>query len=139
MSSFIGELQPAVKKETKRVAVLTIVGVVIMCAVFAVLHYAVYDTVPFDYTVILGGMGGGIIAILNFFLMALTVQKVAAAEDEKSARSRMKASYTQRMMFQMLWVVAAIIAPCFQFAAGIIPLLIPSISIKLLGMTNRIA
>ena len=84
-------------------------------------------------------MGGGIVAVLNFFLMALTVQKVAAAEDEGSARSKMKASYTQRMLFQMLWVAAAIIIPCFQFAAGIAPLFIPSLGIKFLGMTNRIA
>lgn len=139
MGSLIGGLQPAVRKETKRVAVLTIIGVALMWAAFVALHLAMPGTVPFDYTVILGGMGGGIVAVLNFFLMALTVQKVAAAEDEGSARSRMKASYSQRMLFQMLWVAAAIIAPCFQFAAGIIPLLIPSIGIKLLGMTNRIA
>lgn len=71
--------------------------------------------------------------------MGLTVQKVAAATDEGSARTKMRASYTQRMMFQMLWVVAAIIIPCFQFAAGIVPLFIPSIGIKFLGMTNRIS
>ena len=139
MGGLFGGLQPAVKKETKRVAVLTIVGVALMWAVFAVLNFMVFDSVPFDYTVILGGMGGGIVAVLNFFLMALTVQKVAAAEDEGSARSKMKASYTQRMLFQMLWVAAAIIIPCFQFAAGIAPLFIPSLGIKFLGMTNRIA
>lgn len=139
MDGIMAGVQPAVKKETKRVATLVIVGVAVMWVVFAVLHFAVTDVVPFDYTVILGGMGGSIVAVLNFFLMGLTVQKVAAAEDEGSARSKMKASYTQRMMFQMLWVAVAIIAPCFQFAAGIIPLLIPSTGIKLLGMANRIA
>ena len=54
MGGLFGGLQPAVKKETKRVAVLTIVGVALMWAVFAVLHFMVFDSVPFDYTVILG-------------------------------------------------------------------------------------
>ena len=43
MGGLFGGLQPAVKKETKRVAVLTIVGVALMWAVFAVLHFMVFD------------------------------------------------------------------------------------------------
>ena len=139
MSGLIKEIQPAVKKETQRMVVITAVGVTLMWIIFAVLHFIVPGTVPFGYTVILGGIGGGLVAVLNFFWMGLTVQKVAAATDEGSARTKMRASYTQRMLFQLLWVVAAIIIPCFQFAAGIVPLFIPSIGIKFLGMTNRIS
>lgn len=139
MSRLLGEIQPAVKKETQRMIVVTAVGVTLMWAIFAVLHFFLPDRVPFGYTVILGGIGGGLVAVLNFFWMGVTVQKVAAAADEKSARTTMSASYTQRRLFQMLWVVAAIIIPCFQFAAGIIPLFIPSIGIKFLGAANRIS
>ena len=128
------DVQPAVKKETKTVAALTITGVVLMWIVFAVLHFSMPDKIPFDYTVILGGIGGGAVAILNFFLMGLTVQGVAAAADEDSARMKMKASYTQRTLAQMLWVIAAIVAPCFHFIAGILPLLFPGTGIKLLGI-----
>ncbi len=137
MSSFWNDIQPAVKKETKKVAVCTAIGVALMWIVFAVLHGIMPGKVPLDYTVLLGGICGGFIAVLNFFLMGLTVQKVAAASDEDLARSKMKASYSQRMMLQMLWVVAAIVAPCFQFAAGIIPLLFPGIGIKITGIKNR--
>lgn len=137
MSGIFGEVQPAVRKETKRVAVMMAVGVALMYAGFFALHLIVPDIVPFDYTVILGGLAGGLISVLNFFLMGLTVQKVAAAPDEDSARSKMRASYTQRMLMQLLWVVLAIVIPCFQFAAGIIPLFIPSFGIKLLGIANR--
>lgn len=137
MSGIFGEVQPAVRKETKRVAVMMAVGVALMYAGFFALHLIVPDIVPFDYTVILGGLAGGLISVLNFFLMGLTVQKVAAAPDEDSARSKMRASYTQRMLMQLLWVVLAIVIPCFQFAAGIIPLFIPSLGIKLLGIANR--
>lgn len=132
-----GDIQPAVKKETKKVMLYTGAGVVLMWIVFAVLHGVMPDQVPFDYTVILGGMGGGIIAVLNFFLMGLTVQKAASCEDESAARARLRASYSQRMLLQMLWAVAAIAAPCFQFAAGLIPLLFPSLGIKLNGIFLR--
>lgn len=136
MSSFWNDIQPTVKKETKRVAVSTAIGVVLMWIVFAVLHGVMPEKVPLDYTVFLGGICGGLIAVLNFFLMGLTVQKVAAATDEDLARSKMKASYSQRMMLQMLWVVVAIIAPCFQFVAGIAPLLFPGVGIKIMGIRN---
>ena len=137
MSSFWNNVQPAVRKETKKVAVSTLVGVIVMWIVFAVLHMALPEKVPLDYAVFLGGICGGIIAVLNFFLMGLTVQKVAASTDEDAARSRMRASYSQRMMLQMLWVIVAIVAPCFQFAAGIIPLLIPGFGIKLMGIFKK--
>lgn len=138
MGNFIGGVQPVVKKETKRVAMITAIGVACMWVVFAALHFFIWDKVPFDYTVVLGGIGGGIVAVLNFFLMGIIVQKVASVQEEDRARAMMKASYSRRMLFQMLWVVAAIVAPCFQFAAGIAPLFFPSLGIKALGITNRI-
>ena len=108
-----------------------------MWIVIGVLHLVLPEKVPFDYTVILGGIGGGIIAVLNFFLMGLTVQKVASSEDESAARMRMKSSYSQRMMLQILWVIVAIVAPCFWFVAGILPLLFPSLGIKIMGIMKK--
>lgn len=137
MSSFLENVQPAVRKETKKVAVSTLIGVVVMWIAFAVLHMTMPEKVPLDYTVFLGGICGGIIAVLNFFLMGLTVQKVAASTDEDAARSRMKASYSQRIMLQMLWVIVAIVAPCFQFVAGIVPLLFPGMGIKIMGIIKK--
>ncbi|MCD8337031.1 MAG: hypothetical protein LUD18_07120 [Lachnospiraceae bacterium] len=137
MSSLFGEVQPAVKKETRRVMIMTAVGIVIMWIVFGVLHAAMPDSVPFDYTVILGGLVGGVIAVLNFFLMGLMVQSAASAADEEAARTKVKASYSQRLLLQMLWVIAAIVAPCFQFVAGIVPLFLPSFGIKLTGIFKK--
>ena len=131
------KLSPAIKTETKRVAVCTAVGVVVMCLVFLILHRIRPEQVPFDYRVILGGLGGGFIAILNFFLMGITVQKVVDTQDEDLAKSRMKASYSNRMLLQMAWVVIAIVAPCFHFVSGILPLLFPSFGINLLGIFGR--
>ncbi len=132
------KLSPAIKKETVRVAAMTAIGVVCMIIVFAILHQFLPEKVPFDYRVILGGLAGGFVAVLNFFLMGLTVQKVANTEDEDLARSRMKASYSRRMMLQMGWVIVAIVVPIFQPVAGILPLLFPSTGIKLLAITGKI-
>ena len=135
--SLLENIQPAVKKETKRVIVITLVGLLLMWVLFAALHFIMPDKVPLDYTVFLGGLAGGCVAVLNFFLMGLAVQKAAAAEDEGTARMKIKASYSQRFMMQVFWVIIAIIAPCFHFVAGIAPLLFPGTGIKIVGIFHN--
>ena len=137
MSGLLENVQPAVKKETKRVVMITGAGLILMWILFAILHYTMPDKVPFDYTVILGGIGGGVIAVLNFFLMGLAVQKAASATDEGTARMKLKASYSQRFMMMILWVIAAIVAPCFQFVAGIAPLLFQGTGLKFVGIFHK--
>ena len=138
MGKMLDNMQPAVKQETKNVAVYTVVGVVLMWLVFLVLHLAMPEKVPFNYTVILGGLGGGAVAVLNFLWMGLIVQKAAAkAGDQDAVKTLVKGSYSQRMLFQMLWVIIAIAAPCFHYAAGIIPLLFPGTGIKIAGILKK--
>ncbi len=135
-------IQPAVKTETGKIALGTGVGVLIMFVVFFVLHMVIPEDapfnlgVPFDHTVILGGIGGYIVAVGNFFWMAMTVQKVASMEDEKAARSTMGVSYRYRTLLQLLWVILAIVVPVFNLVAGIVPLFIPSLFIKLRGILS---
>ena len=138
-------IQPAVRKETEHVMVYTAAGVAVMWCVFLALHLVMPEKVPFDYTVILGGLFsgictalsvllllfGGAVAVLNFFLMGMAVQKAAAETEEAAAKRWIQASYSQRNMMQMLWVILTIVLPCFQFVAGILPLLIPGTAIKL--------
>lgn len=137
MNSILDNVQPAVKKETKRVVKITAVGLILMWILFAVLHFTMPDKVPLDYTVFLGGIGGGAVAVLNFFLMGLAVQKAASASDEGTARMKLKASYSQRFLMQILWVILAIVAPCFHFVAGIAPLLFPGTGIKIMGIFHN--
>lgn len=137
MNGFYIEVQPAVRKETVRVAFGTAACVILMWIVFAVLHMMMPERIPMGYSVIFGGLGGGLVAVLNFFLMGLTVQKVVESEDEESARMQMRAGYSRRMLLQMLWVVIVIVASCFHLVAGIVPLLFPSLGIKILGILNK--
>jgi len=116
---------------------ITAVGLILMWILFAVLHFTMPDKVPLDYTVFLGGIGGGAVAVLNFFLMGLAVQKAASASDEGTARMKLKASYSQRFLMQILWVILAIVAPCFHFVAGIAPLLFPGTGIKIMGIFHN--
>ena len=130
-------LQPAVKKETIKVTIYTVVGVVLMWIALALLRPVMPEKIVFDYTAILAGIVGGAVAVINFILMGLAVQNVAATEDQEIAKNKMKLSYTQRMALQIIWIVIAIAAPCFYFVAGILPLLFPSFGIKLMSVLNK--
>ena len=81
MSGLLENVQPAVKKETKRVVMITGAGLILMWTLFAILHFTMPDKVPFDYTVI--------------------------------------------------------VAPCFQFVAGIAPLLFPGTGLKFVGIFHK--
>ncbi len=52
MSSILDNVQPAVKKETKRVVKITAVGLILMWILFAVLHFTMPIRCPLDYYII---------------------------------------------------------------------------------------
>ena len=64
------KIQPAVRTETVRIAMGTAFFSLVMLLVFALLD-------RLDVTVVLGTLWGAGAAILNFFLMALSVQRAA--------------------------------------------------------------
>ena len=130
------KLQKAVKKEAGIIATSVAVGVLVMYLVFFCLHMVVPDWAPFDIKVIIGGIGGYMVAVGNFLGMAVSVQKVASIEDEDRARKTMGVSYRYRTMIQFIWVILSIVLPFINPVAGIAPLFIPSIVIKLRGIIS---
>ena len=130
------KLQKAVKKETGILAASVAAGVLVMYLVFFCLHMVVPDWAPFDIKVIIGGIGGYMVAVGNFLGMAVSVQKVASIEDEDRARKTMGVSYRYRTMIQFLWIILSIVLPFINPVAGIAPLFIPSIVIKLRGIIS---
>lgn len=130
-------LQPAVKKECKKILISVTIGAALTVLVFFVLNLILPEDVPFDYKVITGSVAGSFIAFLNFYLMCLTVQKVAADPNDDRARNRMKLSYTYRYLMQIAWIVVAILVPCFNPVAGIVPLVFPSFGIKLWALFSK--
>lgn len=144
-------IQPAVKKETARVAI----GVGIMSA----LMIAVYLIVgKFDCTVMLGALLGTCAAIGNFFLMALTVQKATESmpvlpkkeeeapengeegeerneplsDEARQAGKSMQASYILRMLGLAVIAIIAAKLPAFDLLATALPMLFPHIVITLM-------
>jgi len=124
-------LQPQVKKDfiyvSSGVGILTAV----MIGVFAALHYTVLPQIPFDGTVLLGGVCGALVATLCFYDLARSVQKTASCEDSKRAELMFRGGYTRRMLLHGLWVVLAVRLDCFQWAAAVGPLLFPRVVILL--------
>ena len=129
------KISPALKKELKNIFLYIIVGLCIMFGIFFLIMCIfpeIKNNAEFEYwKIALGGIGGGGVAFLNFLLMGLTVQKVASDTNPDRARNRMKLSYTYRYLMQVAWIVIAILVPCFNYISGIVPLLFPSLGIKI--------
>ena len=132
------KLQKAVKDETVFVALGSIILSVIMVIVFFVLHGVFPEKVPMDLPVIIGAVGGCAVAIGNFFLMAVTVQKVAGIENYDQAYRSMQVSYRYRTFLQLIWCVLTMVLKFINPVAGMLPLLWPSLLIKGRGIINGV-
>ena len=129
------KLQPESQKELRRIACGVALCTAVMWVVFAALHLVGW--VAFDYTVLLGGIVGALIAIGNFAGICIVVQKVIDEPDEKKRNAQLKISYNTRMLLQAVWIIVAIAAPCFQAFAGVLPLLFPRVTIYYLQITGK--
>ena len=130
------KLQPASKKEIKRIAIGTGVCDLIMLAVLFVL--SLEGLLTFNYTVFLGTLIGSCVAILNFTIMCLTIQKATGIEDQKQMKAFIQGSYNGRLMLQAGWVVVAIMVPHFQVIASAAPLLFPNLTIFYLQSKGKL-
>ena len=132
------KLQKAVKDETIFVALGSLILSVLMVIVFFALNSAFPDKVPMDASVLIGAIGGCAVAVGNFFLMALTVQKVAGIENYEQAYRSMQISYRYRTFLQLIWCVLSMILTFINPVAGMLPLLWPSLLIKGKGIINGV-
>lgn len=123
------KVDETVRQETINMAIGTIILSALMESVFLLIG-------RWDYTVFLGNLLGGFAAVINFFLMGLTVQS-AIQQSEEDAKMKMKTSQTMRM--QMLFVVALIgvILSCFNIVAVMVPLFFPRIIITLRSFSGN--
>ena len=103
----------------------------------AVLQLAFFLLGRWEPGVLWGNLLGGSYAVVNFFALGLTVQKMAADPNEKRGKLTMQVSYTLRMLFTVFVVVLAIKLPGVYWPAAVIPLFFPRLTIlamQLLGM-----
>ena len=130
------KLQPASKKEIKRIAIGTGVCDLILLAVLFVL--SLEGLLAFNYTVFLGILIGSCVAILNFTIMCLTIQKATGIDDQKQMKAFIQGSYNGRLMLQAGWVIVAILVPHFQVVASAAPLLFPNLTIFYLQSKGKL-
>ena len=150
------KVQPVVKTETKKMALGVGILTVLMIAVFLIAR-------QFDITVLLGALLGSGAAIGNFFLMALTVQKITddmphlppkeekeekeeedgeeskvreepLSEEAMQGGKRMRLSYTLRMLVMLGVAALGVWLPQFHPVSTLIPMLFPRIVIALRGI-----
>lgn len=88
------EGRAVVLRETAVIALGELIGVAAMLGVFALAGH-------FDAAAFWGGICGGLLAILNFFLMAVNASLAmdkAAAQNVKAGQRQIKLSYTARLL-----------------------------------------
>lgn len=130
------KLQPASKKEAARMAAGCGICAAIELAAFALLH--VCGIVRFRYQIVIGTLGGTVVAIINFILMCLMVQNAAGIQDQKRLKAKVRSSYNLRILFQAAWVALAFFVPFIHLIAAAIPLLFPTAVIYFLQMTGKL-
>ncbi len=117
------KIDPTVWKETGYIAFVTFLLGVLSQAVFLIIG-------KWSLAVLLGGLYGWAVALGNFFLMGLSVQK-AVSQEEKDAKNTMKLSQNFRILGLFLLALAAYLIPFLDTVAAILPYLFPRIAIAL--------
>lgn len=91
-----------VLKETRIIAIGECIGVAAMWGVFALLGH-------FDRTVLLGGIVGAVLSVLNFFFMALSADMAAdraVNQDVKGGKKMMQSFMMTRMLAIFIVLIA---------------------------------
>ena len=130
------KLQSASIKEIKRIALGSVICLALMIAAFFLLSQ--FGIGSFDYRVILSGVIGTLVAVGNFTLLCITIQKAAAMEDKKQMKARFQVSYNARLIIQAAWVVVAFLVSWLNALAAAIPLLFPTVIIYYLQIKGRL-
>lgn len=123
------KIDKVVLKETKYIATFAAIFSVLMQAVFLIIG-------KWDYTVLLGNLWGAAVAVGNFFVMGLYVQK-AVSQEEKEAKQTIKASQSMRFAAMVLITGIGVVTPFFNWIAVVVPLVFPSVAIYLRPIVDK--
>ena len=130
------KLQPDVKKELVHIGTGCAAGTVVLVAGWA-LASALGVPFGFGWDVPLSAVLGALAAWLNFFGLAVTLQKVTASADEAKGRSLICTSELYRKLGLGLFLIVMIVIPVFNWVAAAIPLLFPQTTIFVMYALRR--
>ena len=116
------KIDPTVKKETLYIS---------LCSLFfSLLLQVVYFVIDkWSISVLFSCLFGLTGALLNFFLMAYTVQKAVEKEDDKERRNLLKISQSLRMIMLLAFAVLGASLDFFNTWAVLVPMLFPRMAI----------
>lgn len=116
-------------KETRYIAITVLILSALMQAVFLIIG-------QWNYTVLLGNLYGAVIAVGNFFLMGLTVQKCLTMEPD-DAKKRMKLSQQGRLLMLLVFCMIGAALPWLNTIALLVPQFFPRIGVTVRGLTMK--
>lgn len=105
----------------------------IYMAMLAVLFFAA----KFDYSLLLGGIYGIIIAALNFLVLGKTAQTAVKKESAKSAQIYMSGMYCVRYLGLFALLTLGALAPFISLVASVIPLVFVKIAIVIRALKTK--
>ena len=123
-------MDPAVKKETGYITVCVLLLSLLMEAVFLIIR-------QWDLSVLFGNLGGAVLAVGNFFLLAYTVSRAVDKGKPEEAAQRVKATATLRLIG--VGALSALLIGVFKtnVFATLIPLLFPRVAIAFRPILDR--
>lgn len=132
------KLQPASRKEVKRITVGTLICDVIMIAVLFLLSQ--FEIGTFDLIkIVLGAACGSAIAVLNFIILCLTIQNAVNIDSQKKMKAKFQLSYNVRILIQAVWIVAAFfLRHKIHFVAAAAPVFFPKVTILYLQYKGKL-
>jgi hypothetical protein len=116
------DMRKYVLRQTLVVALGEAIGVAAMIGIFALLG-------QLDTSVLLGGLVGGMVAVANFFVMAIGVNIAAdkaEKQDVKGGQATIKGSY----MLRMIGMVVVLFAFAKSGLCNVIALVVPLIFVR---------
>lgn len=127
------DMRKYILRQTGIVALGEALGVAAMVGIFALLGY-------FDETVVLGGIVGGVVAVGNFFVMAIGVSLAADKAEKqnvKGGQATVKGSYLLRMLVMAVVLFAFARSGLCNVIALVVPLVFVRFTLTLAEFFKR--
>ncbi len=125
------KIDGTVKKETAYVAIAEAVLIAVMLAVYLIIS-------KFTLNVLFAALTSGAVAVLNFFVMGLTVQKAVTVDDDSDRRKLIRASQLVRLLVMGVVVIVCAVFPKFDIFALFIPLFFPRLFAQARGIYGAV-
>lgn len=125
------KIDGTVKKETAYVAVAEAILIAIMLAVYLIIS-------KFTLNVLFAALTSGAVAVLNFFVMGLTVQKAVTVDDDSDRRKLIRASQLVRLLVMGVVVIVCAVFPKLDIFALFIPLFFPRLFAQARGIYGAV-